>query len=300
MILEGIYVPLTTPFAADLSIDFDAFGEMIDWQVAQGVHGLVIGGSTGEFFALTLDERKQQLRFAAERIGGRVALVAGINDLRAERCYTLARAAREAGAGALLVAAPPYALPRPAELAAHCRAIDQAADLPIILYNYPARTGVHMDDAFLEEATAIGNVCAIKESSGDVDRIQQLVLCYPQLQLSAGAEDRVLEFFAWGARSWVSVIANFMPRVAVRLYETCVHDGDFDRGRRAVRALLPLMHCLERGGAFLPSVKAACEAMRRPGGPVRPPLAALHGTERDEIDRTVHNAYAAARDILGA
>lgn len=298
MKLEGIYVPIITPFHDDLSIDYDRFGEVIDWQIDNGTHGIIVGGSTGEFFALSQEERESQLRFAARRIAGRVPLIAGVNDLLPERCYELTAIARDAGADALLVAAPPYSLPSQKELVAHCLKIDRIADLPIILYNYPGRTGVCMEETFLERVAQSSNVIAIKESSGDIDRIHLLAREYPQLQLSAGAEDQVLEFFAWGARSWVSVIANFFPREAVGFYEACVVRGDFDTGRRLMSALLPLMYCLEKGGKFLQSVKYACELMDRPGGPVRPPLQPMKKELRREVFQIIQTASTTLPAIL--
>jgi 4-hydroxy-tetrahydrodipicolinate synthase len=287
MRLYGIYTPVITPFRADLSVDFDAFGKVIDFQLESGVHGIIVGGSTGEFYALTPAERAAQFRFAAERIAGRCAFIAGVNDLRAADCFEVTEAARAAGADALLVGAPPYSLPAARELAEHCRNIDRIANLPIVLYNYPGRSGVAMDDEFLHLASDIDNVLAIKESSGDLARIHSLVRNFPELQLSAGAEDLVLEFFAWGAQSWVSVVANFMPAQAVAFHDLCVRKGDFVTGRQIMRALLPLMHCLEHGGAFIQSVKRACEVCQRPGGPVRLPLQAMTTQQADEVTRVV-------------
>ena len=298
MIFEGIYVPLVTPFRRDFSVDYDAWGEAIDWQIENGTHGIIVGGSTGEFFSLTQEERVEQYAFAKARTAGRVPVIAGINDLLAERCYELAAAARDAGIDALLVAAPPYSLPSQKELAAHCLKIDRIANLPIMLYNYPGRTGINMEESFLERVTQNRNVCAIKESSGNVDRIHMLARDYPQLQLSAGAEDQVLEFFAWGARSWVSVVANFFPRAAVRFYETCVIDGDFTAGRKIMSALLPLMYCLERGGKFLQSVKYACEIMNRPGGPVRPPMLPMEKELKREVFQIVNTANRTLTHLL--
>ena len=298
MIFEGIYVPLVTLFRRDFSVDYDAWGEAIDWQVENGTHGIIVGGSTGEFFSLTREERVEQYVFAKARAAGRIPVIAGINDLLAERCYELAAAARDAGIDALLVAAPPYSLPSQKELAAHCLKIDRIANLPIMLYNYPGRTGINMEESFLERVTQNRNVCAIKESSGNVDRIHMLARDYPQLQLSAGAEDQVLEFFAWGARSWVSVVANFFPRAAVRFYETCVIDGNFTAGRKIMSALLPLMYCLERGGKFLQSVKYACEIMNRPGGPVRPPMLPMEKELKREVFQIVNTANRTLTHLL--
>ena len=298
MQLEGIYVPIITPFADDMAIDFDAFGDVIDWQINNGTHGIIVGGSTGEFFSLSQDERVEQFQFAAERIAGRVPLIAGVNALLVDQCYELTAAAKKAGADALLVAAPPYSLPSQKELVAHCLKIDRIANLPIILYNYPGRTGVCMEEEFLERVAQSRNVIAIKESSGDIDRIHLLAREYPQLQLSAGAEDQVLEFFAWGARSWVSVVANFFPKESVGFYETCVLNDDFVTGRKIMSALLPLMYCLEKGGKFLQSVKYACEIMDRPGGPVRSPMQPMKKELRREVLQIVQTANKTLNAIL--
>lgn len=298
MQLDGIYTPVITPFRTDLSVDYDAFGEVLDFQVQNGVRGIIVGGSTGEFFALTPDERRDQFQFAADRLAGHCTFIAGVNDLRAADCFDMCEAARNAGADALLVGAPPYSLPAPHELAEHCRNIDRIAGLPIILYNYPGRSGVAMGDEFLRLACTIDNVIAIKESSGDLSRIHALVTDFPQLQLSAGAEDLVLEFFAWGAMSWVSVVANFLPAQAVAFHKLCVHQGDFGKGRRIMRALLPLMHCLEHGGAFIQAVKQACETCGRPGGPVRLPLQPMSAELRAEVARVVSDARREVDTIL--
>lgn len=298
MQFEGIYTPIITPFRDDLSIDFDAYGQIIDWQADNGVHAIIVGGSTGEFFSLTQEERVEQFNFAVKRSAGRLPVIAGVNDLLADRCCELAAAARDAGADALLLAAPPYGLPDQEELAEHCLRIDSIAGLPIILYNYPGRTGVSMERDFLDRIAGKPNFQAIKESSGEIDRIQMLAREYPELQLSAGSEDLVLEFFAWGARSWVSVAANFFPRESVRLYEICVLEGDFDKGRRVMSALLPLLICLEKGGKFLQSVKYACELLGRPGGPVRPPFLPMSEELRGELSRIVETAGTSLREIL--
>lgn len=298
MKFEGIYVPIVTPFRNDLAIDYERWGDVIDWQADNGIHGIIVGGSTGEFASLTPEERVEQFSFARKRLAGRCALIAGVNDILPQRTYDLAAAARDAGADALLVAAPPYSLPSQKELIAHCLKIDRIANLPIMLYNYPGRTGVNMEEEFLERVAQSSNVQAIKESSGDIDRIHLLAREFPQLQLSAGAEDQVLEFFAWGARSWVSVVGNFFPREAVAFYETCVVRGDFETGRRIMTALLPLMYCLERGGKFLQSVKYACEIMDRPGGTCRPPMLPMKKELRREVFQIVTTAKSTLRAIL--
>ncbi len=299
MKFEGIFTPIITPFQSDGAIDYGAFGEVIEWQIENGVHGVIVGGSTGEFYALSKEERIAQFRFAAERIAGRATFIAGVNDIRVDECLEITAAARGAGADALLVAAPPYSLPTSAELAAHIAAVDHTARLPIMLYNYPGRTGVAMDEAFLDLVAGTGNVAAIKESAGDAGRIQMLASRYPQLQLTAGAEDLVLEFYAWGAKSWVCVTSNFFPRACVQFHEICAIGGDFETGRRLMAALLPLMNLLEKSGKFVQCVKRACERRGRPGGPVRPPMLPLDDTLAREADAVVDDTAAVLAAILG-
>ena len=296
MKFEGIYTPVITPFAADGSIDFEAYGLVIDWQIENGVHGIIVGGSTGEFYALSMQERIEQFRFARERIGDRALFMAGVNDLRVEQCLEISAAARDTGAEALLVAAPPYSLPSEAELAAHVLDVERTAQLPIMLYNYPGRTGVHMGAEFLSLVAANPNVCAIKESSGDINRIHLLVQDFQQIQLVAGAEDQVLEFYVWGAQAWVSAAANIFPKECVRFHELCAMGGDFRVGRLIMRALLPLMSALEQSGSFLQCVKLGCELQGRPGGVVRLPLKPMSEALRQEMEGIVGTT----RDALGS
>lgn len=298
MRFEGIYTPLVTPFRADGAIDWEAWAEVIEFQIASGVHGLIAGGSTGEFYALTDEERLEQFRRLRDIAGKRLPLLAGVNALNADDCPAFAAAARESGMDGLLVAAPPYSQPTDRELAAHCLRIDQAAGLPVILYNYPARTGAMMGEEFLARIGRSRNFCAIKESSGDINRIHLLAREFPHIQLSCGADDQALEFFAWGARSWVSAPANCFPDEIVALYRACAVDGDFNRGREIMKALLPMMTLLERGGKFIQCVKYACDLAGVPGGPPRPPMRPITKELRRETREVAATLKTAVRQIM--
>jgi 4-hydroxy-tetrahydrodipicolinate synthase len=295
---EGIYTPIITPFAADGSIDYEAYARVIDWQIENGVHGVIVGGSTGEFYALSREERSEQFQFAREHIGDRTLFMAGVNDMRADQCYEISAAARDAGADALLVAAPPYSLPSEVELATHVLEIERVTQLPIMLYNYPGRTGVNMGPAFLSLVAQNANICAIKESSGDINRIHLLDVQFPQIQLVVGAEDQALEFYAWGAKAWVCASANFFPKECVRFHELCAIGGDFKIGHRIMRALLPLMHVLEQGGSFLQCVKYGCELQGRPGGQARLPLRPMSAELREEVGQIFRTTRQNIQSIL--
>jgi 4-hydroxy-tetrahydrodipicolinate synthase len=297
MRFQGIYTPVITPFRRDGSIDQDGWADMIAHLIGAGVHGLVIGGTTGEVYALTREERVAQFAMAEELIAGRVPWLAGVNDFRTEDCCAYAAAARERGADALLVASPPYSQPSEQELVDHCLRIDREAGLPIMLYNYPGRTGAHMGAAFLRGVTRNPNVQAIKESSGDIDRIHLIACQFPQLQLSCGADDQALEFFAWGAQSWVCAATNCLAAETLALYEACVVDKDFDKGRALMMALLPVMTVLERGGKFAQCIKCGCELQGLPGGAVRAPLRPMGKALKEQMGAALTTAQAEVRRI---
>ena len=298
MKLQGIYTPIITSFNSDGSIDYNAWKRVIDNQIDNGVHGLIVGGSTGEFYTMSKAERLEQFKFANEYIDARVPWIAGVNDMVATQAYAYASAAKAAGANAMLVAAPPYSLPDEAELAAHVIRIDEAADLPIILYNYPGRTGVEMGTSFMDQVADRKNIVAIKESSGDVNRIHQLTLDYPQVQLSAGAEDQVLEFFAWGAQSWVCACANIFPKACVAFYQACVVDKDFVKGQQFMATLMPVMELLEQSGKFIQCVKLGAKLQGVDGGPVRLPMMELDPIMASEVTAVIETAALKLEQIM--
>lgn len=286
MTFEGIYTPAITPLAADGTIDDGAFAAVIEHLVDAGVHGIIIGGSTGEYYAHTPEERRHVAERAKDVIGGRLPLVVSAGAIRTEDAIGFAEHARSIGADALLVTTPPYALPTETEIAAHVEAIDRATGLPIMLYNYPARMGVGMGDAFFAAIRGKANIVAIKESSGDMARVHRLARDYPEIALSCGWDDQALEFFAWGARSWVCAGSNFVPAEHIALYEACVVEKDFDKGRAIMSAMLPLMDYLENG-KFVQTIKAGVAALGIGSDAVRAPLQPLDAAEKDELAQVV-------------
>jgi len=282
MLFEGIYTPAITPLKAQGQIDRTAFAEVLESLIAARVHGIIIGGSTGEYYAHTAEERQGLAAWAKEVIGTRVPLIVGTGAMRTEDSVEFARRAKAIGADGILVGSPPYALPTERENAAHALAVDAAAGLPVMLYNYPGRMGVHMGRTFLQTVTNHSkNFVAIKESSGQTGQLHMLAREFPQMMLACGWDDQALEFFAWGARGWVCAGSNFLPREHVALYEACVQNKDFDKGRRIMSAMLPLMDFLEDAGKFVQAIKYGCELAGLQTGGVRAPLQPL-----DEDNKT--------------
>jgi len=279
MKFEGIYTPAITPLAADGSIDKAAFANVLEYLVESRVHGVIIGGSTGEYYAHTAQERFELAAQAKDVLNGRLPLIVGTGAIRTEDSVAYAAAAREIKADALLVGTPPYALPTQEEIALHVKAVDRAGGLPIMLYNYPGRMSVSMGEAFFDAVADVKNIAAIKESSGDMAQLHRLAIQRPNIALSCGWDDQALEFFAWGATSWTCAGSNFIPREHVALYEACVIEQDFAKGRRIMAELMPLMDYLE-GGKFVQSIKYGCELQGLRSGGVRAPLQGLNDREK--------------------
>ncbi len=287
MRFEGIYTPVITPHTEDGSIDRDAFAAMIEHLIASGVHGIINGGSTGEYYAQSMQERVEMARLAKEIVGKRVPLVIGTGAIRFTDSITMAETAAEIGADAILVGSPPYAVPTERENALNALAIDRAAELPIILYNYPGRMGVDMGEEFLDRVGRSRNFCGIKESSGDINRVHLLARDYPHIQLGCGMDDQALEFFAWGAPFWICGGSNFLPKEHIALWKACMVDDDFRKGRRIMSAMMPLMRVLEQGGKFIQCIKYGCEIDGMYAGPPRAPLRALNKDDKRQLEQVV-------------
>lgn len=287
MKFDGIYTPVITPHREDGSIDRDALAAQIEYLIGAGVQGLINGGSTGEYYAQSLEERQEMASFAKEVIGDRLPLIVGTVAIRLPDSIAMAEHAARIGAAGLLVGSPPYAVPTERENALNALAIDRAADLPIMLYNYPGRMGINMGEEFLDRVGRSRNFCAIKESSGDINRVHLLARDYPHIQMSCGMDDQALEFFAWGARSWVCAGSNFLPAEHLALWRACAVEGNFDKGRRIMSAMMPLMRVLEQGGKFIQCVKHGCEMMGQYAGPPRPPLKPLNKDDKRQLEQVV-------------
>ena len=295
---EGIYTPVVTPFANDHSIDFDHLAQVIEMLVDAGVHGLITGGSTGENYAMTVAERIDVARFTVDQVKGRIPVIMGTGTMLTADSIALAVAARNMRADAILLATPPYAVPTERENALNALAIDKAANLPVMLYNYPGRMGVNMGEEFLDRVGRSRNICAIKESSGDINRVHLLARDYPHIQMSCGMDDQALEFFAWGARSWVCGGSNFLPAEHLALYNACAVEGDFTKGRRIMSAMMPLMRVLEQGGKFVQCIKYGVTFRGINTGAIRPPLKALNKDDKRGLEQVIRTCQTTVSRIM--
>ncbi|SHH45352.1 4-hydroxy-tetrahydrodipicolinate synthase [Cognatiyoonia sediminum] len=300
MQFEGIYTPIVTPYHDDFTLNALVLAQTVEHLIASGVHGIIVAGSTGEYYAQSEDERVEMMGLCADLIKGRVPMIVGTGAIRTEDSIRFAQAAQAVGADALLVTTPPYAYPTGREIALHALAVDRAANLPVMLYNYPGRMSVNMDEETLDRLGRSPNFCAIKESSGDINRLHMLARDYPHIALSCGMDDQALEFFAWGARSWVCAGSNFAPEAHIALYQACAVEGDFPKGRAIMSAMLPLMRVLEQGGKFVQCIKYGLTLRGIDAGPPRKPLQPLNKDDKRELAEVIRTMNTTIDQITGA
>jgi 4-hydroxy-tetrahydrodipicolinate synthase len=299
MQFEGIYTPLITPYHDDFTVNEDALADTVEHLIGAGVNGIIVAGTTGEYYAQTGEERVWMMKRATDLIKGRVPVIIGTGAIRTEDSIEFALAAKAHKANAILVATPPYAYPTGREIALHALAIDRAANLPVMLYNYPGRMSVNMDEDTLNRLGRSPNFCAIKESSGDINRLHMLARDYPHIALSCGMDDQALEFFAWGARSWVCAGSNFAPEAHIALYRACAVEGDFTKGRAIMSAMLPLMRVLEQGGKFIQCIKYGLTLRGIDAGPPRKPLQPLNKDDKRELAEVIRTMNTTISQITG-
>lgn len=283
MLMQGILPALVTPFDQSGAVDHDTLAEILEFQLKAGVSGFVPLGSTGEYYALTHDERRAILKTVREVVGNRGELIAGANGSCTREVIEQTRLVRDAGYANVLIAPPYYALPSQDELIGHYEAILEAVpDVNVILYNYPVRTNVEVGfgvlDAFRDNARVIG----IKESSGNLLRAIEIGEKYKDsYQLSCGSDDQALDFFLWGAASWICGPANCFASHVVEFYKRFA-SGDIRGAQDIMRKLFPVMASME-AGKFVQKVKYGCELAGFKVGNARMPLQPLTDAEKAEF-----------------
>jgi 4-hydroxy-tetrahydrodipicolinate synthase len=290
--LTGVYVPVVTPFDANEGLDLSTLTKVVDHCLDAGVAGIVSCGTTGEYYAMSSDERKAVMAHTREVVGSRAVLVAGCNAGATRESIALAQAAVDMGYDAIMLAAPPTSLPSQRELAAHYRMIADAVDKPVILYNYPARAGVEIGYECLDAVADHPNIIAIKESSSDFSRFLQLHSRYAgRLQIMCGSDDQAADYFAWGVRSWLAGTANVLPRHHVIIMKTA-NAGNHDEAHRQFAAILPWIQNME-SGSYNAKAKLGLAHLGIDCGPVRAPMAALPQEVAAELLAALDQALAA-------
>ena len=286
MQLKGVMPALVTPYDADGKLDFKAYEKLLTKLRADGVSGWVPCGSTGEYNAMTAEERASILRFVKDFAIKDELLIAGTNAGSTWEVIEHTKRAYDIGYRTVLLSAPFYATPAPNELIAHYQSVLDAVDVEIVLYNYPPKVGVEVGldvlDAFVDNPRVIG----IKESSGNLLRAIDIRSHYgDRYQLTNGSDDQTLDFFLWGATSWICGPANCMAKACVDLVDT-IESGDWLKARDKMQVIYGAMSSLE-SGKFVQKVKYGCELAGTPVGVGRKPLLALTQEEKEAFKKAM-------------
>ncbi len=240
MLVRGLYTAVVTPFTASGEIDEAGFVRLVDAQIAGGVQGIVVSGSTGEGATTTLAEKERLWRLAVERAEGKIQIIAGTgsNDTRATVEAT--RVASAIGVDAVLIVTPYYNKPTPAGLLAHHAAIADASDVPQILYNVPGRTGTNMTaETQLAIAESIPTVIATKEASANLEQMSEIIVNAPShFSLLAGDDSLTLPIIALGGVGVIAVISNYAPKTFGALVQASLA-GDYATARTHQATLMP-------------------------------------------------------------
>ena len=265
-LFQGCATALLTPFKNG-KIDYPAFGRLIDSQIENGISALVACGTTGEPATMTEAEWEGVLSFVVKQAKGRVPVIAGTGGNNTLAVIEKAKKAKALGADAQLCVTPFYNKTTQAGLIAHYRAVARGTELPVIIYNVPARTGLNMLPATLASLAEEENVIAMKEASGNVSQIMEMMrLCGDQIAFYSGSDELTAPILALGGKGVISVLSNIAPRLMADLAAAAPAEA-----AKMNIALLPLMNALMSEVNPIP-VKAAANMLGLCRNEVRLPL----------------------------
>ncbi len=267
---HGSIVAIVTPFKKG-KIDEKAFGELIDFHLRSGTHGIVPCGTTGESATLSHEEHKRIVEMAVKMAAGRIPVIAGTGSNSTEEAIAFTRHAKAAGAAGALLITPYYNKPTQEGLYQHYKAVAKAVDLPLVLYNIPGRTGVNMLPATVARLMEFDNIIGMKEGTGSLQQISDLVqLCGERLVILSGDDFTALPTMAVGGKGVISVTANIAPADMAQMMEAAAR-GDYGWARKLHDQLYPLHQVMFVETNPIP-VKAALALMGKCADEVRLPL----------------------------
>ncbi|HEY0931967.1 MAG TPA: 4-hydroxy-tetrahydrodipicolinate synthase [Gemmatimonas sp.] len=280
--LRGCGTALVTPFTASGALDEDALRALVDWQVEQGMHMVIPCGSTGEAVTLTAAEHRRVVEITVEQVNGRIPVIAGAGSNDTQKAITLSRELKAIGATHLLHVTPMYNKPPQRALVAHFRAIADACDLPIVIYNVPGRTGVNLEARTCLELAADPRFVAVKEASGSVAQIASIIRDRPDhFAVLSGDDGLTLAVMAHGGEGVISVVSNVAPRLMVDLCEAMAR-GDLTAARALDTRVAPLIDAAFVESNPIPA-KAMLAMMGRMTSTLRLPLVPLADVHQTRV-----------------
>ena len=284
---RGSYTVCVTPFDGAGQYDAGRMRDYVDWQIEEGVHGLIPLGSTGEFLSLTRDERTAVAETVITTAAGRVPVLIGTAAEWTDEAISLSREAEALGADGVMLVPPYYSSPTDEELFVHFRRVAEAISIPVMLYNNPFTANVDLTAPLVARLSEIDNISYIKDTSKNVHRVTELLdACGDRMTVFAG-------YYPWesylaGAQGYSSVMANIAPALSAQLFNETVDGHDPAAARATYLRSLPLINTLA-GDLYVSASKAAMAMVGQPMGDPRPPRLPLPGDKRAELKDILNN-----------
>ena len=212
IIFKGCGTAISTPFTKD-GVNFEEFGKLIEFQISEGVDSIIVCGTTGESSTMTEKERKDTIKYAIDKVNGRIPVIAGTGSNNTASAIEMSKYAESVGADALLVVTPYYNKTTQAGLVEHYKAIANSTNLPIIVYSVSSRTGVNITPETCLELSKIPNIVAVKEASGNISQVAKIAaLCGDNLHIYSGNDDQIIPILSLGGLGVISVLSNVAPK----------------------------------------------------------------------------------------
>lgn len=278
-IFTGMATAIVTPMHTDGSIDYEALGRFVEFQIGSGINGLVVMGTTGENATIEPEDQKKVIAYTVEKVAGRVPVIAGTGTNNTEHVLHNTRNACQVGADAVLVVTPYYNKATQNGLVTHFTAVADKSTLPVILYNVPSRTGCNLLPKTVAKLSEHPNIAAIKEATGSLAQMIEIMhLCGDKIDVYSGEDGLTVPMMAMGAKGTISVLSNVAPRQSVAMTDACLR-GDYAAAAKMQCDLLPLINALFSEVNPIPA-KAATAAMGFGADALRLPLTSMEEQNR--------------------
>jgi len=279
---------MVTLFKEDYGLDIEAMRSHVDFLVEGGVHGILVAGSTGEFTTLTGEERRRLAEAVVDQAGGRVPVYVGTGGTSTDEVIRLTRHAKDVGAAAAVVVTPYYFTLRPEVLYEHYRAVAEETGFPVVVYNFPAATGINLDPGVIARLSQTANIVGLKDSTENLAHMQAVIqLTQGRFPVIAGSDGLLLPLLMAGGRGSTTGSGNFLPQLPVGIYES-FRKGDYEKARALHQRLMSVRRALALGRTPVASLKEALRLMGRPvSAVVRRPLLPLTEREREELKKII-------------
>lgn len=278
-IFTGMATAIVTPMATDGSIDYEALGRFIEFQIENGINALVVMGTTGENATIEPEDQKKVIAYTVEKVNHRVPVIAGTGTNNTEHVLHNTKNACEVGADAILVVTPYYNKATQNGLIKHFTTIADASTVPMILYNVPGRTGCNLLPKTVAKLAEHPNIAAIKEATGSMAQMVEIMhLCGDKIDVYSGEDALTVAMMAMGGKGTISVLSNVAPKQSVAMTDACLR-GDYAAAAKLQCDLLPLINALFSEVNPIP-VKAGTAAMGFGTDALRLPLTPMEDANR--------------------